>query len=193
MPRGGARPGAGRKRKTLLMLVNDGTFNASKSNHRERLRTCDSLMQQAGVRPRFGGARAGAACVPGDDDARNAESVVGVGVGPPVWPAGGGTDRPADRPLRRATHGTRRPVARAPNVDLRTVPGLGAAGVVRRDEQRPSARALKNVATNTVTSSVALNALWTWPGRDRRTRYRQGTHAQRSRQRRRRSARRRRR
>jgi hypothetical protein len=47
MPRGGARPGAGRKRKTLLMLVNDGTFNASKANHRERLRTCDSLMRQA--------------------------------------------------------------------------------------------------------------------------------------------------
>ena len=47
MSRGGARPGTGRKRKTLLMLVNDGTFNASKDKHRELLRTDDSLLQHS--------------------------------------------------------------------------------------------------------------------------------------------------
>jgi hypothetical protein len=47
MGRGGARPGAGRKRKTLLELVNDGTWYVNKANHRELLRTDDTLLQAA--------------------------------------------------------------------------------------------------------------------------------------------------
>jgi hypothetical protein len=48
MGHGGKRPGAGRKRKTLLELVNGGTWYVNKSNHRELLRTDDTLLQQAG-------------------------------------------------------------------------------------------------------------------------------------------------
>ena len=47
MGRGGARPGAGRKRKTLLDLVNDGTFYANQPKHRELLRTDNTLLEQA--------------------------------------------------------------------------------------------------------------------------------------------------
>jgi hypothetical protein len=33
------------------MLVNDGTFHASKANHRELLRTDDTLLERAGMEP----------------------------------------------------------------------------------------------------------------------------------------------
>jgi hypothetical protein len=51
MGRGGKRPGAGRKRKTLLQLVNEGTWYVNKANHRELLRTDDTLIEQADSEP----------------------------------------------------------------------------------------------------------------------------------------------
>jgi hypothetical protein len=51
MGHGGKRPGAGRKRKTLLELVNDGTWYASKAKHRELLRTDHTLLQRAELEP----------------------------------------------------------------------------------------------------------------------------------------------
>jgi hypothetical protein len=51
MGRGGARLGAGRKRKTLLELVKDGTFYAKKSKHRELLRADDTLVQAVDIYP----------------------------------------------------------------------------------------------------------------------------------------------
>jgi hypothetical protein len=47
MGRGGARRGAGRKRKNLLELVRDGSFYASKPKHRELLRMDDTLLEEA--------------------------------------------------------------------------------------------------------------------------------------------------
>jgi hypothetical protein len=48
---GGKRPGAGRKPKTLLQLVNDGTWYASKAKHRELLLTDDTLIDAAASEP----------------------------------------------------------------------------------------------------------------------------------------------
>jgi hypothetical protein len=47
MGRGGARRGAGRKRKNLLELVRDCTFYAKEPNHRELLRVDDTLLEEA--------------------------------------------------------------------------------------------------------------------------------------------------
>ena len=51
MGHGGKRPGAGRKRKTLLELVNDGTWYVNKAHHRELLRTDDTLLERAALEP----------------------------------------------------------------------------------------------------------------------------------------------
>jgi hypothetical protein len=51
MGHGGKRPGTGRKRKTLLELVNDGTWYGNKAKHRELLRTDDTLIERVGLEP----------------------------------------------------------------------------------------------------------------------------------------------